>query len=42
MRQTTIAKRVESVGIGLHTGEPVKIVLEPMEANSGIVFIEVM
>ncbi len=38
MKQTTIDKRVESVGIGLHKGEPIKIVLEPLEANSGIVF----
>lgn len=38
MRQTTIAKRVEGVGIGLHKGEPIEIALEPLEANSGIVF----
>ncbi|MFV0481722.1 MAG: UDP-3-O-acyl-N-acetylglucosamine deacetylase [Campylobacteraceae bacterium] len=38
MRQTTIGRRVEGVGIGLHKGEPIKIVLEPLEANSGIVF----
>ncbi|MDR1285442.1 MAG: UDP-3-O-acyl-N-acetylglucosamine deacetylase [Campylobacteraceae bacterium] len=38
MRQTTIQRRVEGVGIGLHKGEPINIVLEPMEANSGIVF----
>ncbi len=38
MRQTTIRKRVESIGIGLHKGEPVKIILEPLEANSGIIF----
>jgi UDP-3-O-[3-hydroxymyristoyl] N-acetylglucosamine deacetylase len=29
---------VEGIGIGLHKGEPINIVLEPMEANSGIVF----
>jgi UDP-3-O-[3-hydroxymyristoyl] N-acetylglucosamine deacetylase len=29
---------VESIGIGLHKGEPVKITLEPMESNTGIVF----
>jgi UDP-3-O-[3-hydroxymyristoyl] N-acetylglucosamine deacetylase len=29
---------VESVGIGLHKGEPIRIILEPLEANSGIVF----
>lgn len=38
MKQTTIAKRVESVGIGLHKGEPIKLILEPLDANSGIVF----
>ena len=38
MRQTTVSKKVESVGIGLHKGEPIKITLEPLEANSGIVF----
>ena len=38
MNQTTIAKRVEGVGIGLHKGEPIKIILEPLEADSGIVF----
>lgn len=38
MKQTTIEKSVQSVGIGLHKGEPIKITLEPLEANSGIVF----
>jgi len=38
VRQTTVSKKVESVGIGLHKGEPIKITLEPLEANSGIVF----
>ncbi|MDX1809808.1 MAG: UDP-3-O-acyl-N-acetylglucosamine deacetylase [Sulfurospirillaceae bacterium] len=38
MKQTTIAKRVESIGIGLHKGEPVRIALEPLESDSGIVF----
>ncbi len=38
MKQTTIAKRVENIGIGLHKGEPVKLILEPAEENSGIVF----
>jgi len=36
--QTTIKKPVELVGIGLHKGSPVKLRLEPLEANSGIVF----
>ena len=38
MKQTTIQNIVEGVGIGLHKGEPIKIILEPMEADSGIVF----
>jgi len=38
LRQTTVAKKIDSVGIGLHKGEPIKITLEPLEANSGIVF----
>jgi len=38
MYQTTIRKSVELVGIGLHKGSPVKLRLEPLESNSGIVF----
>ncbi|EGA5418452.1 UDP-3-O-acyl-N-acetylglucosamine deacetylase [Campylobacter fetus] len=38
MKQTTILKKVEGVGIGLHKGEPIKLILEPLEANMGIVF----
>jgi len=38
LRQTTVAKKTHSVGIGLHKGEPIEITLEPLEANSGIVF----
>lgn len=38
MKQTTIARKVEGVGIGLHKGEPIKITLEPLEADLGIVF----
>ena len=38
MKQTTIAKPVELVGIGLHKGVPVKLRLEPLEANRGIEF----
>lgn len=38
MKQTTLARSVSGVGIGLHKGEPIKITLEPLEANSGIVF----
>lgn len=39
MKQTTIAKAVELVGIGLHKGSPVRLRLEPMEPESGIVFV---
>ncbi|WP_373036069.1 UDP-3-O-acyl-N-acetylglucosamine deacetylase [Sulfurimonas sp.] len=38
MYQTTIKKTVELVGIGLHKGTPVRLKLEPLESNSGIVF----
>ncbi|BCD59756.1 MULTISPECIES: UDP-3-O-acyl-N-acetylglucosamine deacetylase [unclassified Nitratiruptor] len=38
MRQRTIAKSVEVVGIGLHKGVPVTMRLEPLEENSGILF----
>jgi len=38
MYQTTIKKPVELVGIGLHKGSPVKLRLEPLPSNSGIVF----
>lgn len=36
--QTTIGKSVELVGIGLHKGVPVRLRLEPLTSNSGIVF----
>jgi UDP-3-O-[3-hydroxymyristoyl] N-acetylglucosamine deacetylase len=39
MKQTTISKPVELVGIGLHKGSPVRLRLEPLEADSGIVFV---
>ena len=39
MYQTTIKKPVSLVGIGLHRGNPVNLTLEPLEANSGIVFV---
>jgi UDP-3-O-[3-hydroxymyristoyl] N-acetylglucosamine deacetylase len=38
MKQRTIAKAVEIVGIGLHKGVPVKMRLEPLGANEGILF----
>jgi UDP-3-O-[3-hydroxymyristoyl] N-acetylglucosamine deacetylase len=38
MKQRTIAKPIEIVGIGLHKGIPVKMRLEPLEDDMGIVF----
>lgn len=38
MKQTTIQKHVEVVGVGLHKGVPVKMSLDPLPADSGIVF----
>ncbi len=38
MRQRTIAKKVKITGIGLHSGKPVNMVLEPLEDDSGIIF----
>jgi len=38
MNQRTISKPVEVVGIGLHKGEPIKLRLEPLSEDAGIVF----
>ena len=38
MKQRTIAKKVEIIGVGLHKGVPVKMILEPLEQNTGIIF----
>jgi UDP-3-O-[3-hydroxymyristoyl] N-acetylglucosamine deacetylase len=38
MRQRTIDKPVEVVGIGLHKGGPVRLRLEPLDVNAGILF----
>ena len=38
MKQRTIKKAVEVVGIGLHKGVPVKLRLEPLQEDMGIVF----
>ena len=38
MKQSTIAESVNGVGIGLHKGIPIKISLEPLDADSGVVF----
>ncbi len=39
MYQTTINRSASLVGIGLHRGNPVNLTIEPLEANSGIVFV---
>lgn len=39
MKQKTIGKKIELVGKGLHKGVSVRLVLEPLSANSGIVFV---
>jgi len=38
MQQRTIKNPVEVIGIGLHKGEPIKLRLEPLAADAGIVF----
>lgn len=38
MQQRTIKKPIEVVGIGLHKGEPIKLRLEPLDVDAGIVF----
>ncbi len=38
MQQLSIKEKIEGVGIGLHKGIPIKISLEPLDANSGVVF----
>lgn len=38
MKQRTIAQPVEVLGIGLHGGEPIKLRLEPLNSDAGIVF----
>ena len=38
MQQRTLKKAVEVIGIGLHKGEPIKLRLEPLDIDAGIVF----
>ncbi len=38
MKQRTIAKSIDIVGVGLHKGVPIKMKLEPMGSNTGIIF----
>jgi UDP-3-O-[3-hydroxymyristoyl] N-acetylglucosamine deacetylase len=39
MQQRTIAEKISCTGIGLHTGQPVQMTLQPARADSGIVFV---
>ncbi|MEM1140192.1 MAG: UDP-3-O-acyl-N-acetylglucosamine deacetylase, partial [Pseudomonadota bacterium] len=36
--QTTLRNRIQCAGVGLHTGEDVRMVLRPAGPNTGIVF----
>ncbi len=38
MQQRTLKKAIEVVGIGLHKGEPIRLRLEPLGVDAGIVF----
>lgn len=38
MKQRTIKKKIDGVGIGLHKGEPIPFSLHPLEIDSGIIF----
>ncbi len=38
MQQRTLKRSVEVVGIGLHKGEPIKLRLEPLDVDAGIMF----
>lgn len=38
VQQRTIKRPVEVVGIGLHKGEPIRLRLEPLDADAGIIF----
>jgi UDP-3-O-[3-hydroxymyristoyl] N-acetylglucosamine deacetylase len=36
--QTTVANKIEFLGVGLHAGPPAKLAVRPAKANTGIVF----
>ncbi len=38
-RQTTIAREIELVGTGVHSGAPVSVILHPAEADTGLRFV---
>ena len=37
--QRTIAEKISCTGIGLHSGQPVQLTLQPARAGSGVVFV---
>lgn len=39
MRQTTLARPVKASGIGVHTGQPVRLSLKPASAGNGLTFV---
>ena len=39
MKQKTLKKEIELVGVGVHLGLPSRIILKPASINSGIIFI---
>lgn len=39
MKQTTLAKKIETFGIGLHTGVEVNLTLKPAPENTGYIFV---
>jgi len=39
VQQRTIAEKISCTGIGLHSGEPVPLTLQPARAGTGIVFV---
>ena len=38
-KQTTLRSATSLTGIGVHSGKPVKIVLHPADANTGVTFL---
>lgn len=40
MQQRTLKKAVEMIGVGLHKGEPIKLRLEPLDVDAGIIFYQ--
>jgi len=41
IKQTTIAKPISLTGVGLHTGQDVKLTFKPAIANNGYTFTRV-